>query len=142
MERRVTLTGDAQLALAEGATLCRQANLAIFTPEHLLAGALLSLRSTGVEGLPEPAAVVSALDMIHGSGEDVPPDDVSLGPGARDLLDAVAMAAIEAGRDSIGARDLAVAVVRSGDATPMFFTAMGMSRDSLLAALTRTLRDS
>ena len=43
MERRVALTADAQRALEEGARLCREANLAIFTPEHLLAGALLAL---------------------------------------------------------------------------------------------------
>lgn len=136
MERRVALTADAQRALAEGARLCREANLAIFTPEHLLAGALLVLRASGLEGLPEPAAVVSALELIHGIGEDIPPDDVTFGPGARSVLDAVAMETVQAGRDSIGAPELASGVVLSGETTPMFLTAMGTSRAELLSALT------
>ncbi len=135
MEQHVALTEDAQCSLAHGAELCRQARLAIFTPEHLLAGAVLALREAGLVALPEPAAIANALELIHGTGEDVPPDDVTFGPGARAVLDAVARVAIEEGRAGVGARDLAVGVVLSGEAAPMFVTAMGASRDTLLLAL-------
>ena len=84
--------------------------------------------------------MISALELIHGIGEDVPPDDISFGPGARSVLDAVALDIIQAGRDSIGARELAGGVVRSGEATPMFLTAMGTSQAGLLSALTGAMR--
>jgi len=134
-EQRVALTADARRALSEGARLCRWANLAIFKPEHLLAGALLALRESNLEGFPEPAAVISALELIHGTGQESPTDDLSFGPGARTVLDGVALDIIQAGRDSASARDLAAGVLRSGEATPMFVTAMGTSREALLSLL-------
>ena len=132
---RVGLDDDARLALFAGERFCRDANVAILVPEHLLAGALLVLHHRGVAGLPGAGELESALALVVGTGADVPADEVSLGPAVQAVLASVAGAAAEAGRDTLSARDLAVAVILAGEAVPMFYGAMGTTRDGLLAAL-------
>ncbi len=135
MEQRVGLTPDARQAMAAGVELCRRANLAIFTPEHLLGGALAVLAGTGRPGLPSLEAIEPALAMVHGSSDEAPPDEVSFAPGTRVVLESLAAAIVRVGRDSMGAHDLALGVIASGEVVPMFFSAMGVTRDELLAAI-------
>lgn len=135
MEQRVALTADAQQAMAAGVELCRRANLAIFTPEHLLAGALAVLAGAGLPGLPSLTEIEAALSMIHGTGDEAPPDEVSFSPGARAVLDSLAAVLARAGRDSLGARELALGVIVSGEAVPMFFSVLGTTKEGLLAAI-------
>ncbi|MCE7926984.1 MAG: hypothetical protein DYG91_00570 [Chloroflexi bacterium CFX7] len=135
MEQRVSLTPDARQAIEAGVQLCHRARLAIFTPEHLLAGALAVLGEGGAPGLPSPGTIEATLEMVHGTSDDPPADEVSFSPGARTVLDSLAVVLTRVGRDSLGARDLALGTIVSGEVTPMFFSALDTTKERLLAAL-------
>lgn len=134
-DSELTLAADAARALREAQALCYRANCAIVTPEHLLAAALLILRDTGAATLPAPDAIEQALILTQGLGEDPLDRDVIFGSAAREGITRAAQAARAAGASTITARDLAIALIESGECNPMFFASLGLSRHALLELL-------
>lgn len=131
----LTLAPDAARALREAQGLCFRTNCAIVAPEHLLAACLLILRAAGASALPEPATIQQALIATQGIGEDPLDRDVIFGSAAREAISRAAAAARAAGASTISARDLALALVESGECSPMFFASLGVPRAALAAAL-------
>ncbi len=134
-EPELTLAPDAARALREAQALCYRANCAIVTPEHLLAAALLILRAAGAHALPTPEAIQQALVLAQGIGEDPLDRDTIFGSAAREAISSAARAARAAGATTITAHDLALALVESGECSPMFFASLGLSRQALLELL-------
>ncbi|GIW13319.1 MAG: hypothetical protein KatS3mg062_0758 [Tepidiforma sp.] len=135
-EEELTLAADAARALREAQALCYRTNCAIVAPEHLLAACLLILSPAAPPGsLPDPGAVQQALIAAQGLGEDPLDRDIVFGSAAREAISRAAAAARTAGERSITARGLAIALVESGECSPMFFAALGVSRPALAAAL-------
>lgn len=131
----LTLAADAAQALREAQALCYRTNCAIVAPEHLLAACLLRLRAAGADALPSPDAIEQALIFTQGLGEDPLDRDVIFGSAAREALNRAAAAARRAGQSVITARDLALALVESGECSPMFFASLGVSRQALGSAI-------
>lgn len=134
-DSELTLAADAACALREAQALCYRANCAIVTPEHLLAAALLILRDIGAATLPAPDTIEQALILAQGLGEDPLDRDVIFGSAAREGITRAAQAARTAGASTITARDLAIALIESGECNPMFFASLGLSRQALLDLL-------
>ncbi len=122
-------------ALREAGNFCWRANVAILAPEHLLAGALLVLGNGGVDGLPSKAQLEQGLTTIHGVGSDTLTDNVKWGSGARAALNAMAGAVTQAGGDTIDARLIAIGSIATDEVNPMFYGAIGTTREGLLRVL-------
>lgn len=122
-------------ALREAENFCWHANVAIIAPEHLLAGALLVLGNGGVDGLPAKERLEQGLAAVHGVGSDTLTDNVKWGSGARVALNAMAGAVRQAGGDTIDARLIAIGSIATDEVNPMFFGALGTTREGLLRVL-------
>ncbi len=131
----IRLGDDGNRALAEAQAFCQRANVAIAGAEHLLAGALVVLSETGGAGVPNRAALEGALMLAQGVGSDEISERVMFGSAAREAINATAGAVRRAGGETIGARELALGTIDSGNVSPMFFGALGTDRESLRAAL-------
>jgi len=131
----IRLSDDGNRALAEAQGFCRRANVAIVGAEHLLAGALLVLSESGVEGIPERAALEAALMLAQGTGSDAFGEQVMFGSAAREAINSTARTVRRGGSSIIGPRELAMGTIDSGNVSPMFFTALGTAREWLRTAL-------
>ncbi|MBI2765969.1 MAG: hypothetical protein HYX53_08680 [Chloroflexi bacterium] len=131
----VSLTEEGGRVLREAEQFCWRTNVAIVAPEHLLAGALLVLSQAGRPGLPPPETLEAALLDAQGSGDTELTSNVMFGSAAREAINGTALAVRQAGGTLIDARILAMGVIASGEVTPMFFGALGTTRQELMAAL-------
>jgi len=127
------LSANGERALREAEKACYAMNVAIQGAEHLLVGALLVLRSEGVEGIPEPDALERGLAMIHGSSDEQLTTNVMAGSGFRTALNETARATAARGETVVDAAVLVRGVIESGEVNPMFYGASGTSKDALLA---------
>ncbi|MBI5947850.1 MAG: hypothetical protein HY875_06920 [Chloroflexi bacterium] len=135
MDAEITLGPDGERALREAERFCWEANVAILAAEHLLAGALLVLHRGGDAALPGEAALKAALLATLGRGDETLTDNVMWGSAARQALNTTARLLAESGKTVIGAREVAAGVIASGEAGPMFFSALGTTKADLLVAL-------
>ena len=135
MTDEITISDDGARALREAKNYCWRSNVAIVAPEHLLAGALLVLGSSGVTGIPEVAALNEAVLAVHGSGSEPLQDNIRFGSAAREALNAMAVQLQEAGGTVVDARTIARGVIESGEVNPMFYSALAVTRQELLAIL-------
>lgn len=110
-------------------------NVAIETPEHLLAGALLVLGDAAIVGLPDRAKIEEALLLVHGAGEGVLREQVMPSPGARAALNHAIRALRETGERAFGAKELALGVIDSGKVNPLFFDSLAVSWEALAAVI-------
>jgi hypothetical protein len=131
----VTLNEDSARALQEGENFCWRANVGIVAPEHVLAGCLKVLNAAGVAGLPSDEALAGALLMAQGMSEDALTQNVMFGSAAREAINFTARLVREAGGGEIDPLTLAYGVVQSGEVGPMFFSALGVAKAELVAAL-------
>ncbi|MGI8925346.1 MAG: hypothetical protein ACR2HN_01715 [Tepidiformaceae bacterium] len=131
----VGLTAAGERVLREAENFCWRANVAIIAAEHLLAGALLLLQRDGQAALPPEERLKEALVAVHGSGSQALTNNVMWGSSGRQALDATATAVREAGGTAIGPPEIARGVIESGEIGPMFYSALGLGREALLAAL-------
>lgn len=122
-------------ALRETENFCWHANVAIIAPEHLLAGALLVLGNGGVDGLPSREQLEQGLTAIQGVGSETLTDTVKWGSGARAALNAMAGAVRQAGGDTIDARLIAIGSIATDEVNPMFYGAVGTTREALLRVI-------
>jgi len=76
----VSLSPEAERIFQVADTLCFRLGLAIVTPEHVLAAALIILSETGVTGLPSAEALIEAAVAVHGSSDEPLANDVMWGP--------------------------------------------------------------
>lgn len=135
MTDEITISEDGARALREAENYCWRSNVAIVTPEHLLAGALLVLGAMGVAGIPDVSSLNEAVLAVHGSGSEPLHDTIRFGSAAREALNAMAEELQEAGGTVVDARVIASGVIESGEVNPMFYSALGERRDQLLAAV-------
>jgi hypothetical protein len=131
----VQLAPDGERTLREAQNLCYQTNVAIVAPEHLLAGALTVLNAAGVEGLPQTSVVNTAIVAVQGQGAAPISENVMFGSAAREAINGIAGAVRESGGTHITALILAAGTVASGEVNPMFYSALGTTREGLRAAL-------
>ncbi|MGD9932376.1 MAG: hypothetical protein AB7T37_01555 [Dehalococcoidia bacterium] len=131
----IRLGDDGNRALGEAQNFCRRANVAIVGAEHLLAGALVVLSESGAAGMPERTALESALMLAQGAGSDAISEQVMFGSSAREAINSTAGTVRQGGGTIIGARELALGTIGSGNVSPMFFAALGVDRETLRAAL-------
>jgi hypothetical protein len=134
-EQEVRLDESGGRALREAQNFCFRANVAIVGAEHLLAGALLVLSERGFAGVPGREALEGALALAQGSGANQPSEQVMFGSAAREAINDTAGVVRRAGRTSVGARELAIGTVASGNVSPMFYASLGVDRDVLRTAL-------
>jgi hypothetical protein len=132
----VTLSESAGRALQEAENFCWRMNVGIVAPEHLLAGCLKVLNGTGFPGLPPDETLESALLMAQGMSEEKLTQNVMFGSAARDAVNFTARLVREAGGGEIDPRTLAYGILQSGELGPMFFMALGTTKQDLVAALT------
>jgi hypothetical protein len=131
----VRLTPDGEQAVAAAQDYCLRMNVAIVAPEHLLAGALRVLEEGGHTGAPPRDAVESALMSSQGASDEPLSANVMFGSGAREAINFVAAGVRRSGATKITAGRLAAGTILSGEVGPMFYSALGTSRDALLKAL-------
>jgi hypothetical protein len=131
------LTPDGERALREAEKACYAMNVAIQGAEHLLVGALLVLRNNGVVGVPEPEALQQGLMMIHGTGDETLTANVMAGSGFRTALNETARATAARGETDIDAAVIVRGVIESGEVNPMFYSAAGTTKESLLELASR-----
>lgn len=129
------LTEDGERAFGEAQHLCEVTNVAVVSPEHLLAAALLVLADRGAEGLPLPEAIAQGLVVTAGTCESALTEHPTFGSGARQALSTTATAVRQMGRSEIGALELALGTIASGEVNPMFYDGVGVAKTALLAAL-------
>ncbi len=122
-------------ALREAENFCWRANIAIIAPEHLLAGALLVLGNAGDGGVPSKDELEQGLAAIHGVGSETLTDNVMWGSGARAALNAMAGAVRQAGGQTIDARLIALGSIATDEVNPMFYGALGTTKEALLLVL-------
>ena len=139
MSDEVQLTADGERALEEAQRYCGRMNVAIIGPEHLLAGALLVLGQAGLSNLPAPEALEAALMASQGSGTEPLAANMMFGSAAREAINFTAGGVRGAGGTNITAFAIAAGTIASGEVGPMFFGALGTTREALLAALTAGL---
>lgn len=136
MSEEVTLSEEAARALREAENYCWRANVGIVAPEHLLAGCLKVLNSLAFPGIPHDEQLDSALLMAQGMSEDALTQNVMFGSAARDAVNFTAGLVRQAGGGQIDPRTLAWGIIQSGELGPMFFSALGTTREALASALT------
>lgn len=135
MANEVSLSESGARALREAENFCWRMNVGIVAPEHLLAGCLKVLNDEGVTGLPDDSALESALLMAQGMSEDELTQNVMFGSAAREAVNFTAGLVRQAGGGEIDPRTLAYGVLQSGELGPMFFMALGTTKQDMLAAL-------
>lgn len=135
MSDEVHLTADGERALEEAQRYCGRMNVAIVAPEQVLAGALLVLGQAGYANLPPREALDAALLASQGSGREPLAAKMMFGSGAREAINFVAGDVRRSGGTEIGALALAAGTIGSGEVGPMFFGALGTTREALLSAL-------
>ena len=135
MAGEITLDQSGGRALQVAQEFCYRANVAIVGAEHLLAGALLVLSESGNGAVPDRAALESALMLAQGSGESGFTEQVMFGSAAREAINDTAGAVRLAGGSTIGARELALGAIDSGNVTPMFYASLATTPEALRAAI-------
>ena len=73
--------------------------------------------------------------MAQGMSEDALTQNVMFGSAAREAVNFTARLVREAGGGEIDTLTLAYGVLQSGEVGPMFFSALGMGKAELVAAL-------
>lgn len=131
----IRLAEDGERVLREAERMCYATNVAITAPEHLLAAALSVLTADGAKGLPAQDGLENGVLAIHGMSDEPISGQVMWGSAAREGLNATARAVAEAGQSVIDARRLALGLMDSGEVNPMFYGAMGTTKDAIRAAL-------
>ena len=131
----ITLAADGERALEEAQAYCQCTNVAIVAPEHLLAGALRVLSEAGVDGLPPPESLDAAILASQGSSEDRLDANVMFGSAAREAINFTAAGVGRAGGSQINAALIAAGTIASGEVGPMFYAALGLTKEELLARL-------
>ncbi|MCZ2108111.1 MAG: hypothetical protein LC118_00825 [Dehalococcoidia bacterium] len=131
----VKLAADGERALAEAQNFCWRTNVGIVAPEHLLGGALLVLGAGGLDGVPSHEAIVGALVAVQGVGDTRLDSNVMFGSAAREAITMVAQAVVQHGGTEIGALELALGTISSGEVNPMFYSSLGLTRTDLMAML-------
>lgn len=131
----IALTADGERALAEAQAYCQRTNVAIVAPEHLLAGALRVLGQAGVKGLPALESLDAAILASQGSSEDRLDANVMFGSAAREAINFTAAGVGRAGGTEINAALIAAGTIASGEVGPMFYAALGVTKEALLGRL-------
>ena len=131
----IRLSPDGDRTLRESERLCHAMNVAIQAPEHLLGGALIVLAEAGAAGIPDRETVERAVESIHGRGSEELRENVMPGPGMRQALNVTAGAVAQAGGTVVSAPIIAIGTIGSGEVNPMFFGALGTTREDLEAAV-------
>ncbi len=134
-EPEIKLSPEGERALQEAQNFCWRANVAIVGAEHLLAGALLVLSREGHAGVPDEAALSSALMLAQGAGESAHDNQVMFGSAARDALNTTVGVARRAGLTLVTAATIAAGVIDSGEVNPMFYSSLGLTRAALRSAV-------
>ena len=135
MSDEIRLSPDAEQALAAAQDYCYRMNVAIVAPEHLLAGALRVLEEGGHPGAPRSEVVEAALMSSQGASDEPLTANVMFGSAAREAINFVAAGVRRSGSTEITAGHIAAGTILSGEVGPMFYAALGLSRDGLLKAL-------
>lgn len=135
MTNDVSLSESGARALREAENYCWRMNVGIVAPEHLLAGCLKVLNDEGVPGLPPDDTLESALMLAQGSSDDELTQNVIFGSAAREAVNFTAALVRQAGGGEIDPRTLAYGILQSGELGPMFFMALGTTKEDVLAAL-------
>jgi len=131
----IGLTADGERALAEAQAYCQRTNVAIVAPEHLLAGALRVLGDGGADGLPATDELDAAVLASQGSSEDRLDANVMFGSAAREAINFTAAGVGRAGATEITAALIAAGTIASGEVGPMFYGALGLTKEELLRRL-------
>ena len=131
----IRLAPDGERVLREAERMCYATNVAITAPEHLLSAALSILNADGATGLPAQDALEAGVLAIHGMSDEPISGQVMWGSAAREALNATARAVAEAGQTTIDARRLALGLMDSGEVNPMFYGAMGTTKEAIRTAL-------
>lgn len=134
-EPEVRLDESGARALREAQLFCARANVAIVGAEHLLAGALAVLADRKAPDIPGRDQLEAALMLTQGMGSGAFAEQIMFGSAAREAINATAAAVRSAGGTVIGARELAIGAIVSGNVSPMFFASAGIGRDALRSAL-------
>ena len=134
MTQEVHLNDEGGRVLGEAEEFCRQSQVSILAPEHLLGAALLVLGETRT-GLPSADEVAGAFLAAQGMGSEPTDGQIMFGSAARDAINMVAGDVRRSGREEIDARAIAAGVIQSGEVNPMFFSSLGWSKERLLAAI-------
>ena len=130
------LRPDGELAFERAQELCVATNLGIVTPEHLLTGALIVLaEEQGVAGLPATEVMAKALISTQSVGETRPDSPPMFGSAARQAIATCAATVQQVGGTDLGALELALGTIASGEVNPMFYGALGRTKQELIAAL-------
>jgi hypothetical protein len=130
------LTRDGELAFARAQELCAAMNLGIVTPEQVLTGAIIVLaEERGMTGLPATDVITRALVSTQGVGEMPPDDPPMFGSAARQAIATCAATVRQVGGSEIGALEIALGTIASGEVNPMFYGALGLTKQDLIAAL-------
>jgi hypothetical protein len=135
MTQEIRLSADAEAALGAAQRMCYEMNVAIVAPEHVLAGALLVLAQSGYSGVPAAEAIESAVMASQGAGDTALDTNVMFGSSAREAINFVASVVRRSGGTEITAGHVAAGTILSGEVGPMFFSALGTTREGLLEAL-------
>ena len=131
----VKLTADGERALQEAQNICLRTNVAIVAPEHVLAGALKVVGESGMASCPGAGELEAAVLASQGSSSEPLNTNVMFGSAARAAINFVAAGTQNAGTTEITAAILAAGTIESGEVGPMFFSALGLSKQALLARL-------
>lgn len=131
----IGLTADGQRALVEAQAYCERTNVAIVAPEHLLAGALRVLVEGGAARLPLPDQLAAAVLASQGSSDDRLDANVMFGSAAREAVNFTAAGVGRAGGTEISAALIAAGTIASGEVGPMFYAALGLTKEELLSRL-------
>jgi hypothetical protein len=137
-EAEVRLDESGARALREAQNFCFRADVAIVGAEHLLAGALLVLAEAGTAVVPGRQELEEALQLSQGAGSSALAEQVMFGSAAREAINDTAAAVRRAGGTIIGARELAIGAIVSGNVSPMFYASLATTREALRSALERS----
>ncbi len=129
------LSADGERSFMEAQQLCLATNVAIVAPEHVLAGALLVLHESGHAGLPEVETVARAIVATQAVGDAALQDSPMFGSAARQAISECSRIVRQSGGSEIGALELALGTIASGEVNPMFYGALGLTKQDLIATL-------
>lgn len=135
MTQEITLSPDAERALAEAQNFCWRHHVAIVAAEHVLAGALVVLQQEGLKGLPTRENIEAAVVACVGSGSQQLNTNVMFGSQSREVINRTARALRESGKTQLTALELALGTIDSGEVNPMFYSALGLTKMDLAALL-------
>lgn len=109
--------------------------MAIVAPEHVLAGALLVLINAGHAGAPPADQLQAAVLASQGTGSETLRENVMFGSAAREAIAFAARVVQQSGGTELGALEIALGTIASGEVNPMFYSTLGMERAGLVEAL-------